>query len=324
MEITKDNIAEMIKDPTFISDILPAITSSEVVTTLIDNKSDATYKAKIGEEVSNIHKQYDDDMFEVLGMRPGNNEDGTKMKTYKYIKDVLYKELKSLKGQKESLTKDAEVIKLNGEIEVLKKGGGIAHIQGIHDSAIEAWGIKEKGYLKQIQDAGTNSETFQKKTAIVSALNQIKFNPDITESIKKMVLDNAEADLIKNSKFVENKLVFLKADGTPAVNDEYKPKSAFESLMSMEAIKDISLKADNKKGGGADATIVGSLKTVTIEGKDVKSIILPEGSFKTKTEFNNEITKALLASGFTRRDDEWNDLSKKAYLEHKVSKLPIK
>ena len=324
MELTSEQIIEAITTkPELVGQILPTLETTDVVKSLITNKADSIYKTKIGEEVSAIYKRLDDDAFEILGERPGNNEDGTKMKTYNFLKNNLYKELKELREQKDSLSKDAKVQELEGKIKELTENGGGKHVQSIFDQAKQNWESEKKQYLKQIQDAASNNETFQKKTAIANALQQIKFNPDVTESIKKMVLNTAENELIKNSKFENNELVFLNADGTPSLNAEYKPKNALEALTAMEAIKDISLKSDPKKGGGADPKIVGSIKTVTVEGKDVKSIVLPEGSFKTKTEFNAAITKALLDSGITRRMDDWDKLSVKAYKEYNVSSLPI-
>ncbi|MCK5506856.1 MAG: hypothetical protein KAJ10_16945, partial [Thermodesulfovibrionia bacterium] len=109
MEITKDNIADVLKNEEFKKDILPAITTSEAVKTMIENNAKVQYQSKIDEEVSTIHSKYDDDMFTILGVRPGTGDDGKKIKTYEAIK-TLYTELKGLRDQKESLTKDAKVI----------------------------------------------------------------------------------------------------------------------------------------------------------------------------------------------------------------------
>lgn len=322
MEINKDNIAEVLTSDEYKNDILPLITASDSVQSLITNKADSIYKEKIGDEVATIHKQYDDDMFEALGERPGTIEGGARMKTYTKIKE-LYSELSGLRTQKESLTKDAEVIRLNGEIDKLKLEGGGSHIQSMFDQAKSDWTTKEQGYLKQIQDGSANNDTFKKETAIAHAMQQIKFNPDTPESIKKMVLNNVEKDLIKNSKFEGDKLIFLNGEGKPAMNTTtYVPMNAVEMLNSMDAIKDISVKAIDKPGGGADRTIVGSIQTANVEGKDVKKLILQEGSFKTKEEFQKVAQKAILDSGITRRDQQFQKLIDGAYSEYKVADMP--
>lgn len=322
MEITKENISEVLKDENFIKDILPSITASESVTTLITNKADAEFKSKIEDEVRTMYGNADDDMFGILGERPGTLDGGVKQKTYEKQKD-LYTELKTLRDQKSSLTKDAKVVELLGEIEKLKKDGGGSHVQSVFDQAKDDWKKEKDGYLKTISDASTNNDSFKKRTEIASAMREIKFNPDVTESIKKMVLDNVEKELIQNSKFENDKLVYLKADGKLALNAEFKEKSTLEMLKSNEAIKDISLKSENKRGGGADTTIVGSIHTTSVEGKDTKKLVLPEGSFKSKTEFGIEADKALFASGLTKRDDDFDKLKNQAYKEYKVADMPI-
>lgn len=325
MEITKEQIIEAIeKDSTLIEAVLPKVVESEIGKNLIDNKVKTIYEEKIGEEVKNIHTQYDNDIFQILGVRAGTKEDGGKQKTYEVAKQ-LFSELKELRDQKDSLTKDAEVLRLTGEIEKLKKEGGGAHFESILNKSKETWDEKERNYLKAIEDSKLENETFQKRTSIQSALNQIKFNPDTKESIKKMVIDNVEKELIKNSKMENGELVFVDAEGKPVIDTTtYKPKNALQMISSLEAIKDISLKEESEKGGGAKSEIHGSIQTTKVEGKDVQKLIIPEGTIKTKSEFVEVTNKLLLESGITMRDPRWKKLKDEAYLELKVSEMPSK
>jgi hypothetical protein len=325
MEITKEQIQEAItKDPTIIEVILPTVIESEVGKKLVENKANLIFTEKIGEEIKKVHQRYDEDLFEVLGVRAGTGEDGAKEKTYEVARK-MYGQLKELQGQKESLSKDVEVQRLTGEIEKLKLEGGGKHIQGVFDQAKLQWETERQGFVKQIGDTKTETESFQKRTDIKSALNQLKFNPDTPESVKTMILTNVEESLIKNSKFENGKLVFVDPEGKPIINQtSYEPKNPLEMLMSLDAIKDITLKDDKKPGGNAQAEIHGSIKTISIEGKDEQSLILPEGSFKSRSEFNEVAQKALLDSGVTRKDPRWNALLNKAYKENKVDTLPAK
>lgn len=322
MEITQEQIIEAItKKPELINGILPTVTNSEVGKTLIENKANLIYQDKIGEEVKRIHQQYDDDIFSTLGERPGTGEDGQKQKTYDYAKK-LYTELKELRGQKDSLSKDAKVVELQTKIDQLTKDGGGSHIQSIFDQAKATWETEKQTYLKQINDSKSENETFQKKTEIQNAISRLKFNPDTPESIKKMVISNVENQLVNSSKLENGKLVFLDTEGKPVLDPTtYTPKDAFGMVSSMDAIKDISLK-ENKGGGGATTEIHGSIQTTKVEGKDAKKLILPEGSFKTKIEFQSVAEKALIDSGITRRDPQWDTLKTEAYKEYKVSELP--
>lgn len=323
MEITKDNIADVLKNEEFKKDILPAITTSEAVKTMIENNAKVQYQSKIDEEVSTIHSKYDDDMFTILGVRPGTGDDGKKIKTYEAIK-TLYTELKGLRDQKESLTKDAKVIELNAKIKKLTEEGGGKHIQEIFDASKLTWDKEKEGFEKTITDLQGTTIDFQKKTEISNAVRGIKFNPDTPESIKKMVLENVEQKLMAGSKIQDNKIVFIDTDGKPIIDPvSHSPKTAEQMLATMDAIKDISLKDDNKKGGGADSTIKGSIQTTTVEGKDTKKLILPEGSVTTQTQFIEVAEKALIDSGLTRRDTEWDELKNKAFKELKVAEMPI-
>lgn len=317
-----EQIIEAFKtNPTLIEAILPAIVETEIGKTFIENKSKVIYESKIGDEVKKIHDSYDNDIFESLGVRAGTKEDGSKEKTYEFAKK-LFGELKDLRSQKDSLSKDAKVLELQGQIEALKTEGGGKFIQETFEKAKQTWETEKQTYLDQITNSKTENETFQKRTSIQSALQNIKLNPDTPESIRKMVLSNVEGEMIKNSKFEDGKLVFLDADGKVSIDASYKPKDAFQVLSAMDAIKDISLKdGKEKSGGGADKVITGAIQTTTVEGKDTKTLILPEG-IKTKAQFIEVSEKALLDSGITRRDPQWDELKNKAYKELNVGSLP--
>lgn len=323
MEITKENIAEILTNQEFISDILPSITASEGVQTMITNGANTQYQTRIDEEVRSIHTKYDDDMFEALGVRPGTGDDGKRMKTYESIK-VLYGELKGLRGQKDSMNKDAKVIELNNKIAELEKGGGGQHVQDVFDQAKVTWDAEKAEFKTTIEKMQGSSVEFQKKTEIANAIRNIKFNPDTPESIKKMVLDSTERMLIAGSKIIDGKVIFVDAEGKPVIDPtSHTPKTAEQMLKSLDAIKDISLKDDqNKGGGGADPTIDGKVQTTKVEGKDVKTLILPEG-IKTRSEFVQVADKALIDSGISRRDPDWDKLKNKAYNELNIAKLPI-
>jgi len=321
MEITKEQINEAIqKDPTLVESILPTIIETEKAKELITSKADLIFQEKIGEEVKKIHNQYDDDVFSVLGERAGTGDDGQKLKTYDFLK-LKYKELKDLKEQKDSLTKDAKVVELQNEIDKLKTDGGAKHVQSIFDQARQNWETEKTTYLQQIEDSKKENETFMKSTEIKSAISRLKFNPDTPDSIKQMVISNVESQLLKESKIEEGKLVFVDQHNKPLVGQDHKIKSAFDVLMSLDAIKDITT-SEEKGGGGAKTEIHGSIQTTNVEGKDTKKLILPEGSFKSKVEFINVSEKALMDSGITRKDPEWDRLKNEAYLEYKVSELP--
>lgn len=323
MEITVEQIKEAVnQNPSLIDGILPIVSESESGKAMIQNRVDIVYREKIGEEIKKVHNQYDEDVFSVLGQRPGTDESGGKQKTYDFLKGV-YSELKDLRGKKESLSTDGRVKELESEIEKIKSQGGGSHIQSLFDSAKSVWETEKSGFIQQISDSKSENEKFQKMTEIKSAIGQLKFSQETPESIKKMVIDNAESILLKTSKLEGGKLVFLDGEGKPIVDSTtYSPKTALQMVSSLDAVKDILFK-EGSKGGGADVEIKGSIQTTTVEGKDAQKLILPEGSFKTKQEFVQVAEKALLDSGITRRDANWDLLKNQAYKEHNVANLPF-
>lgn len=325
MEITVEQIIEAIKkNPSLVGGILPSISEDNAFKTLVDNKANIVFKEKIDEEVKKIHNQYDDDIFSVLGVRAGTDENGGKQKTYEFAKS-LYKELDGLKKQKDSLSKDEKVKQLETEIQRLKTEGGGKHVQEIFDAAKASWETEKTDLLKRVNDGVSENETFKKQTSIKEAISRIKLSPDVPESVQKMVLSNIESQLVSNSKFEGGNLVFLGTDGKPLIDSTtYKTKDAFQVLADLDAIKDISLKENGGNGGGGASTeINGSIQTTKVEGKDQKKLILTGGTFKTQSEFIKIAEKALIDSGVVRGDKEWDSMKNEAFIEHKVVDLPM-
>lgn len=286
---------------------------------IIDNKANVIYKEKIGNEVSEIHKKYDEDMFNILGEKPGTLDDGNKQKTYDKIKDI-YSELAELRKKKDSLSKDAKVVELQNQIEELKKNGGGAHWEQTFNTEKEKW-LNEKQELEQrVQESQSSIVNFQKRTDIESGLRSLKFDDNIPEGARKAFVDNVVSGMIKNSKIEDGKIIYLDENGGQINNSEYKPMSASEILKT--ELKDILKNENTDGGGGASKTVKGSIEKSNVDGKDVEKLILSDSSFKTKSEFLNVAEKAMLDSGITKRDKRWDILKNEAYKRYNVSKLP--
>ncbi len=305
-------------NPELVSGLLPTIIESEAGKKLVSNKVTAEVDTVITEKIADIHKRYDEDMFELLGERPERSDDGSKEKTYQKIKS-LYGELKDLRGQKDSLSKDAEVKRLNDQIELLKTDNGSKQYLDQIETMKTTFQQKESEYQKAINNAKLENETFQKTTFINDALSKIKFDPDVKDSIRNMVIDNEKQRLISSSELRDGKLVFVKDGKVELDNTTFEPIDVKGKITSLESIRDISLQ-DEKKGGNAKPDV--KVETKIVEGKDAKTLKLTPGSFKTKSEFLDVSTKALTDAGITRRDPDWQRLTNEAYKEHNVSALP--
>lgn len=325
MEITKEAIIEAIgSKPELVEQILPNLVELEPVKKTIENKANLIYQEKFDSEIKNVHSRYDQDVLEILGEAPGTKEDGAKEKTYELTKR-LFSELKDLRNQKDSLSKDEKVKELQSQIAKLQNEGGGKHVQEMFDQARQEWITKETEYKSKLSEAMNQTTNFQKTSEIESAFAKLKFDAKVPDSLKKMVIDNVKKQLVSNSKIEEGKLIFLDNDGKPMVDSvKYEPKDAFQVLSSIEAIKDI-LEKEPTKGGGASTDINGNIHTITgTDGKSSQKLVFENTTFKTRLEFTAECEKALNNAGITIRDPRWNDLKTQAYNEYKIAELPIK
>ena len=291
--------------------------------TLIENKAKAEFDLKIGEEIRKTHEFYDKDLLEILGDKP-KNEGGKVEKSYEAVKRNLV-ELKRLKAIEANLNETDAVKKLKAENERLLLEGGGKVFQEQLETAKKEFLQKEEQYKKDLLEARQGMTDGLVKNDIAVAKAALKLNPDMSETMRNLALNTAEAELLKNSKIVDGKVLYLKPDGTTILNAKYEPASASEVLAAMDVVKEISLK-DNEapKGGGAPPGSGGNVQTVKVEGKDdAKKLVFATGTtFTTKTDFLQKAEKALNEAGYVKGDEDWDRLKNEAYTENKVSELP--
>lgn len=286
---------------------------------ILDNRAEIIYKQRIGEEVNKIHSGYDNDMFEILGEKPASNQDGTKQKTYEKTKG-LFAELAELRKQKDSLTKDAKVQSLLGEIEELKKNGGGAHWEKTFNTESEKWKSERETLIQRAEQAESNIVNFQKRHDIEQGLLGLQFNDSIPESARKALVDAIVQRMITNSKIENGKVIYLNSEGAQINDSEYKPQTA-QGILRTE-LKEILKQVNDNGGGGAEPVIKGSVQTQNVEGKDVKKIVLVESQVKSKIEFQKLAEKAMIDAGITRGSKDWNEALNDAYVRYQVKDLP--
>ena len=305
------------------AELLAGVTNHVIATDkgkeIVNNAANVIFDSRISDEISGVHTQYDNDAFEILGERPGNLDDGSKQKTYAFLKEKLT-ELKTLRGQKESLTKEAEVARLTSEIEELKKNGGGAHWEKTFNTEKAKWLEEKTSLTEKLEQSQGSILNFHRQTDIANGLRGLKFDEKTPKEARQALIDSVMSDMLKNSRKEGELIVYLNPDGSVINNTEYKPESAENILKSR--LKSVIANENTDKGGGADTVIKGSIETVNVEGNDVKTLKLVEGSFKTKSEFIQVAEEALLKSGVTRGDSDWDKLKNEAYNRYKVSNLP--
>jgi len=286
---------------------------------VITNKANSIFDTRISDEISGVHTQYDADMFEILGEKPKALDGGLKQKTYDKIKE-LYVELKDLRGKKDSLSKDAEVVKLQQQIEDLKKNGGGAHWEQTFNTEKQKWIDERTKLVEQLEASQGSILDFHKQVDVEGGLRGLKFDEKTPEAARKALVNAVMADMLKNSKKEGDKIMYLDKDGNVIQNSEYAPESASNILKAR--LKDVLLNENADKGGGADPVIKGSIEITQVDGNDKKTLKLADGSFKTKSEFLQVAEEALLKSGITREMSDWDKLKNEAYSRYNVKELP--
>lgn len=322
MEIA-EILAAFTADPKLIEGVLPAVADSAVGKKLIDDRAGILYKENIGVEVKKIYDRIDADVFAIIGKRPEPTADGGLEKTYEFLKKELtaYKKLLDIEG---TLTVDERVKALEAEKQKLLTEGGGKHIKELWDAAAEAWKTEKETLEGKITTLETSTIDSSKKSEIAAGFASLKYNPDTSDTIKNMVLRNTEAELIKNSKIEDGKVVFLNAEGKPILNSTQSgPATAAEVLAGMEGIKEITT-INKPGGGGAPPVIEGKVTTLKDDkGNDVKTLDLgPKGTFTNKVGFIAAFEKGMAEAGITKRDPDYSAIEKNAYETHDVKSLP--
>ena len=323
MEITVEQIVEAIKkDPAIVTGVMPTLQENEVVKTYVENKAKETFDANIGAKVKEIHDKYDETIFNVLGERPGQSEDGSKQKTYDFLTSKLT-DLKGFNEKKELIDKDAVVLDLKGQIETLKQSGGGAFAEKLLKETQEEFTRAKADWQTKFDNQAKDTENLRKGYVVKTALAGLKISEEMPESVRKLILGSAESDLMAASKFEGDTLVFLNPDGTVKKNKStLAPMTAQEVLGGMEALKSIIKPEGGQKGGGARPE-VGKIEKKHVEGKDVERIELAAGSFTTQVEFIKIVEQSLQQAGVLVTDPRFTTLKNKAFKEYDVSKLPI-
>ena len=251
-------------------------------TTYLENFKKQTVDSEVAQNVSEIHKRYDDDAFEMFGKRKASDQ-----KTYNFIKE----EVQSLKEQSKSseplklkITELEAAIKNNTGDEMLKK-----ELQTVRDEYSKekgVWEDKEKSY-------NTNLDTYKLETELDKAMIGLKFKEDLPQDIKDVFIGKVKADLVKSARFVDSKMIFIDSEGKTLVNKDNALNPFTASEMMSKGLESILSKAEVQNG------LKKPLKT---EIKDGKEVIVLDNPNATSRE---EVTKYLIESGIPRSSKDY-------------------
>ena len=231
----------------------------------LENHKRSVIEEELPKKVSEIHTQYDDDLFEIFGIRKKSDQ-----KTYNFLKEQFGK-----------LKKDAErAADLEGQLAELKKNKpDDAKLQEIADLQKEIKRLKST-HEEEIQAVARKNIDASTMADLKVARAGLKFKPGIPEDVIDSYMEGIMNELIKNSEQRDGKTVFLDIDKKALRNTAtMAPYTARELLL--EKAKNIIDTGHKQLGPGIppeNGTPPGSAPvSKDKEGKFIFNFTLPEG-----------------------------------------------
>lgn len=283
---------------------------------LLQNFAKAEVEKAVKETTAEIYTNIDNDLFEALGVRKKNDQ-----KTYDFLKKIAG-EYKELKDKADKLNNDEKVKELEAQIKKMQDEGSVnEHWKKIYDEAVGKWEKEKKEISEKLTAKETEFLHAQIESDLRSGLSSLQLRDDVPkEAIDALVKVETEK-VIKGAKVIDGKVVYHKEDGSPLLNDEYKPITPKE--IWGKALGTL-IKNDDPKGGGANPKIENGKVVKTGEGDNATiKLVLNKESFSTKREFNERAEDALRKQGIAVGSKEYNDALVGAYKEYEVDKLDL-
>ena len=277
--------------------------------------------AVIGKRIGELHGQYDQDVLDATGVKKKDGE-----KSYDYVKRVLgeYKaKVESSKGVKADLdAANAKVADLQAKLE---KGAADETLrQELKDTKTRVTQLQDQLKVKETEFAKAKAahddilRNVHLDYAFKSAAAEIKFKPGVTDTVRRVLLDSAKAEILAKGTpdFIDgSQLVFRDKDGNVLNNPQnnLNPYTLRELVME-SSIKDMIDTGRQQTGGGTGAP---QRKDTAIAGYDVTGA-------RTQREADGLIEQLLLAEGLTRDSNEFFDRMAQIRKDNAVDKLPIR
>ena len=190
---------------------------------------------KIGEKTSELYTGLDNDIFSASGIA----KEGTE-KTYDYAKRVIG----GLKTAPTTLQQ-----KITALEQQIAQGSGDATLK----AQLEALQTKEGEYQQKLTAA--EAKLFEKdvKLDVREGLRDLKFDTSVKDSVRKVLVDNATAQIVAMAKVQKNadtteQIVYVR-DGKTILTDKDVPADAAYILADM--LKDVLDTGHQGAGGGA-------------------------------------------------------------------------
>jgi len=277
--MTKDEALQKVTDGDGDFQVFTADEHKEFLNNLKDTD---IFRQQIDGRVSEMHRQYDDDFFEVTGKRRGQDE-----KTYDFIKrefSNIKKTAADLAEKNQSLQKAIDG-KGDEAYEQLKKE---------HDTVLQ----KHQDAMKEWQGKFEAKEKEQVMTRIKgqleSSTSKLKFLATVPQEAVNGLVEITKSKLSASAKMIENTVVYLDGNGDVRLDDMMRPLTT--DFVVAEELK--SIIDTGRIQTGVD------IKEPKVE-KDADGKIVVHLSLPDSVKTNVDLTEFLLKSGLKRGTAEY-------------------
>ncbi|MBW1996067.1 MAG: hypothetical protein JRI77_16710, partial [Deltaproteobacteria bacterium] len=241
--------------------------------TFLENHLADQVEKKIGVEISKVHQQYDDDLFETTGERKQPTE-----KTYDAYKRIMGR-----------TKKDADLVPvLKKEIEDLKKGKVSDPDEKLQKEYNDLQ-TRHETYKAEMDKKIKEMETGHKKTQIMGMLDRaitgLKFSDSVPENVRKTFIETTKASLVDMADISEGTLVFRDKEGIVIKNENNSLHPYTAEEIVRERLKEIIDEGRKLEGPGKKPELLKDK-----DGKDDIIISLPDNVL-TKDDLTIHLAK---------------------------------
>lgn len=269
----------------------------------------------LGTRIGEIYRQMDTTIATATGIQRNGDE-----KTYKYLERAMQETTTKTNGLTSQI---AELTKEKSRLEkVIAEGGADAETKKQLAQAQKDLTAVQKQFAEVKNELDTTKANHAKEifgihvdAEIAQALVGVKFNDNISESLKNLAISSASAKIKGyNPQFIDNgkggkQLAFIDENGLTKnnPNNGLQPYTAKELLI--EELKTYNVIAEGSNGGGGTNPNPNNPTIVT--------------GARTQVEAQALIEKQLLAKGMTKTSQEYFDEFDKLWKEGNYASLPL-
>lgn len=291
--------------------LLNNITSIEGGSAFIENANKSYFSENLSTEVSKIYNGVDNDIFELTGKRKEASQ-----KTYDFVKETI----KGFQDKISGFGDDSKVKEYKDKIAELedkvKNGESSSHWKQSFEEIRSTLETKTGEYENQLKDLRGQLLNGSVQTDLNNGLTGLSFNKDLPQAVVDSFVSQHKSDLMQYAKVENGAVTYHDAEGKPILDKQYRPATA--KYLLEDKLKEILATNGGQSGGGAKNRL-----QTSGSGDSAISKLVISTPYSTRQEWLSQAEQTLAESGITRSDERYQKSIDEAYVENKISDLPI-